>query len=74
MGTGGHNVPIIYDERLSKWRKFTPRECMLLQSFPEDFPIDPSLSNSTIYSIAGNSIPLTLVTRVASAALSALKN
>jgi len=72
MGTGGHNVPIIYDQRISKWRKFTPQECLRLQSFPTDFPINPILSNSKLYSIAGNSIPVDLATRVAKASLDAL--
>ena len=73
MGTGGHNVPLIYDDRINKWRKFTPKECLRLQSFPEDFPIDSNLSNSKLYCIAGNSIPVHLATRVAKAALDALK-
>lgn len=72
MGTGGHNVPIIYDQRISKWRRFTPKECMRLQSFPENFPIHPNISNSKLYCIAGNSIPVTLATRVAKASLDAL--
>lgn len=73
MGTGGHNVPIIYDTRFSKWRKFTPKECFRLQDFPEDFPLLTSLSDSALYAIAGNSIPLNLTTRIAKLVLSAIK-
>ena len=73
MGTGGHNVPLIYDHRINSWRKFTPRECFRLQSFPSNFPLHPTLSDSKLYGIAGNSIPLNLATRVSQAALTALK-
>ena len=73
MGTGGHNVPLIYDTRFSKWRKFTPRECFSLQDFPQDFPLLSSLSDSTLYGIAGNSIPFNLTTRIAKITLSAIQ-
>ena len=35
MGTGGHNVPLIYTDY--GIRKLTPKECFKLQGFPEDF-------------------------------------
>ena len=37
MGRGGHNVPII--KNCVGIRKLTPRECFLLQGFPEDFKL-----------------------------------
>lgn len=35
MGTGGHNVPLILDDK--GIRKLTPRECVRLQGFPDSF-------------------------------------
>lgn len=35
MGTGGHNVPLILTEH--GIRKLTPKECFLLQGYPEDY-------------------------------------
>ena len=35
MGRGGHNVPIIKNSK--GIRKLTPKECFLLQGFPEEF-------------------------------------
>ncbi|PNZ87391.1 DNA cytosine methyltransferase [Staphylococcus devriesei] len=62
MGTGGHNVPLI----LSKHgiRKFTPRECFVLQGFPETFKL-PDLANSHLYKQAGNSVVVPVVNRIA---------
>lgn len=61
MGGGGHNVPLIKD----KWgiRKLSPRECFKFQGFPSDFKLPP-LSNSALYTQAGNSITLPLLKRV----------
>jgi DNA (cytosine-5)-methyltransferase 1 len=62
MGTGGHNVPIIYKE--GKIRKFTPRECFNLQGFPKDYKL-PVLSDSKLYSLAGNAVSIPVVTLIA---------
>ncbi|MED3644315.1 DNA cytosine methyltransferase [Caldifermentibacillus hisashii] len=63
MGTGGHNVPLL----LSKYgiRKLTPRECFLLQGFPEDFILPNDMAQSHLYKQAGNSVVVPVVSRIA---------
>lgn len=61
MGGGGHNVPVIRDE--FGIRKLTPRECLRLQGFPEDFQI--KTSDVHIYKQAGNAVVVPLVRRIA---------
>jgi DNA (cytosine-5)-methyltransferase 1 len=62
MGTGGHNVPIIMD---NKWiRKITPKEAFRIQGYPKDF-ILPNLSDSALYKQAGNSVSVPVIKRVA---------
>ena len=63
MGTGGHNVPIIYDGK--GIRKFTPRECFRLQGFPDDYRL-PNIADSALYKQAGNSVTMPVVQRIAS--------
>ena len=62
MGTGGHNVPIVKNGK--GIRKLTPRECFLLQGFPESFKL-PNLADSRLYHQAGNSVTVSVVQRVA---------
>ena len=62
MGTGGHNVPIIKNHK--GIRKLTPKECFLLQGFPDNFKL-PNISDSKLYQQAGNSVTVTVVERVA---------
>jgi len=62
MGEGGHNVPIIKDA--NGIRKFTPKECFMIQGFPKNFKL-PKLADSKLYKQAGNSIPVPVVERVA---------
>lgn len=61
MGGGGHNVPVIRDE--FGIRKLTPKECLALQGFPEDFQI--KTSDVHIYKQAGNSVVVPVVRRIA---------
>ncbi|WP_213818272.1 DNA cytosine methyltransferase [Garciella nitratireducens] len=63
MGTGGHNVPIIKDK--FGIRKFTPKECLLLQGFTDDFKIPEKVSNTQLYKQAGNSVTVPVVERIA---------
>ena len=63
MGTGGHNVPLILDD--FGIRKLTPKECLLLQGFPEDFKIPEKMSNGQLYKQAGNSVTVTVIERIA---------
>jgi DNA (cytosine-5)-methyltransferase 1 len=67
MGEGGHNVPVIRD----KWgiRKLTPRECLRLQGFDEDFSFPDGLSKTQQYRQIGNSVTVPLVERLAAECL-----
>ena len=71
MGTGGHNVPLILDDY--GIRKLTPRECLLLQGFPNDFKIPEKMSNGQIYKQAGNSVTVTVIERIAKNMIEAMK-
>ena len=57
-GTGGHNVPIIKDDK--GIRKLTPRECFNFQGFPQNY-ILPNLSDSALYKLAGNAVSYPIV-------------
>jgi len=59
MGSGGHNVPLLRDDR--GVRKLTPRECFNLQGFPQSYKFPPNLSNSALYKLAGNAISVPIV-------------
>lgn len=61
MGTGGHNVPIIYTKK--GFRKLTPRECFNLQGFPQSFKL-PKLSYSRIYKQAGNAVSINVIEKI----------
>ncbi|WP_029512701.1 DNA cytosine methyltransferase [Mycoplasmopsis iners] len=64
MGTGGHNVPLIRTFN-GKFRKLTPRECFNLQGFSKDFILPNSLSASSLYKQAGNSVVVSVIERLA---------
>ena len=62
MGTGGHNVPIIKDDK--GIRKLTPLECFRLQGFPFNWKI-PQIADSKLYHQAGNSVNVPVIERIA---------
>lgn len=62
MGGGGHNVPLLLDNR--GVRKLTPRECFNLQGFPRDYKL-PSISDSSLYKLAGNAVSVPVVELIA---------
>ena len=62
MGSGGHNVPIILDDK--GIRKLTPRECFNLQGFPIVYKL-PEISTSKLYSLAGNAVSIPVVKLIA---------
>lgn len=72
MGTGGHNVPLIYTN-YNKIRKLLPIECLMLQGFPSDFIIPESLVDSRVYKQAGNAVSVNVIKRVAEKILDAIK-
>jgi len=62
MGTGGHNVPIVLDNK--GIRKLTPRECANFQGFPDTYVL-PSLADAHLYKQFGNSVSIPVVERIA---------
>ena len=62
MGAGGHNVPIILDDK--GIRKLTPRECFNFQGFPSSYKL-PLLSDSNLYKLAGNAVSVPIVKLIA---------
>ena len=71
MGTGGHNVPLIYTDD-NKIRKLTPRECFCVQGFPSSFKL-PLQSVCHLYKQAGNSVVVPVIYRIALNIVSAVK-
>jgi DNA (cytosine-5)-methyltransferase 1 len=63
MGTGGHNVPIIKDNK--GIRKLSPRECFNLQGFPKSYKFKNNMSNGSLYKLAGNAISITVAEKIA---------
>lgn len=70
MGTGGHNVPLIYTKH--GIRKLTPRECFAVQGFPNDFELPLESSNTQLYKQAGNSVVVPVIERIANNIFKAL--
>ena len=62
MGEGGHNVPIILDDK--GIRKLTPRECFNFQGFPTSYKL-PNLSDSNLYKLVGNAVSVPVVKLIA---------
>ncbi|MEI6533672.1 MAG: DNA cytosine methyltransferase [Candidatus Roizmanbacteria bacterium] len=69
MGQGGHNVPIIRDDK--GIRKLTPLECARFMGF-SDIRFPPDLSDSKLYMQIGNSVVVPVIKRVAEQILKAL--
>lgn len=61
MGGGGHNVPLLKDEK--GIRKLTPRECFNLQGFPSYYKL-PEIADSLLYKMAGNAITVTVANMI----------
>ncbi len=72
MGMGGHNVPLILDNK-NRIRKLLPRECLLLQGFPKDMIIPKELCDSRVYKQAGNAVSVPVIKRVAEEIVKAMK-
>ena len=63
MGTGGHNVPILKDNK--GIRKLTPTECIGLQGFNTNFKFPKELALSHQYKQAGNSVTVKVIEEIA---------
>jgi DNA (cytosine-5)-methyltransferase 1 len=61
MGGGGHNVPLILDDK--GVRKLTPRECFNLQGFPRDYKL-PQVGDNKVYKLAGNAVSVPVVEKI----------
>ena len=72
MGTGGHNVPLIIDEK--DIRKLTPRECARFQGFPDSFIFPDKLANSSLYKQVGNSVTVPVIESIAKEIKKALED
>ena len=62
MGGGGHNVPIVLDEK--GIRKLTPRETFNFQGFPKEYKL-PSISDTNLYKLSGNAVSVPVVELIA---------
>ena len=63
MGGGGHNVPIILDDR--GIRKLMPRECLNVQGFPDWYEFPENMADTHKYKQAGNSVSVPVIRRFA---------
>ena len=63
MGTGGHNVPLIIDNK--DIRKLTPRECARFQGFPDTYILPNDLPKSALYKQIGNSVSVPIIFAIA---------
>lgn len=64
QGEGGHNVCLIHTDD-NKIRKMTPRECFNTQGFPKDFKLPNDMSDARLYKQAGNSVCVSVISRIA---------
>lgn len=71
MGTGGHNVPLIYTDH--GIRKLTPRETFNAQGYPSNYEL-PELAKSHLYKQAGNSVTVPVIQRIAQNIIDSLNN
>lgn len=62
MGGGGHNVPLLKDNK--GIRRLTPRECFNLQGFSSEYKL-PEICDSALYKLAGNAVSVPVVELIA---------
>lgn len=72
QGEGGHNVCLIHTDD-NKIRKMTPRECFNTQGFPKDFKLPDDMSDARLYKQAGNSVCVSVISRIAENVKEAIK-
>ncbi len=71
QGEGGHNVCLVKTK--FGIRKMTPRECFNTQGFPKTFMLPQDQSDSRLYKQAGNSVCVTVISRIADSIIRALQ-
>jgi DNA (cytosine-5)-methyltransferase 1 len=69
MGTGGHNVPLIKTK--FGFRKLTPRECFRFQGFTDSYKL-PNIANRHLYKQSGNSVSVSVISKIAKEILKVL--
>ena len=72
QGEGGHNVCLIKTKH--GIRKMTPRECFNTQGFPADYKLPKNQSDSRLYKQAGNSVCVSVISRIADEIANAIRN
>lgn len=72
MGTGGHNVPLVLDDK--DIRKLTPRECARFQGFDDGFKLPSDIPKSALYKQFGNSVSVPVIQAIAKEILKALNS
>lgn len=72
MGMGGHNVPLVKDDK--GIRKLTPRECARMQGFPDTYKLPKELPDTKLYKQFGNSVTVTVINSVAKQIRKALES
>lgn len=70
MGMGGHNVPLILDDK--GIRKITPRECARFQGFPDKYKL-PKIANSYLYKQFGNSVSVPIIEAIGKEIIKAIE-
>lgn len=63
QGEGGHNVCLVLTD--NGIRKMTPKECFNAQGFPAEFKLPDGMAESRLYKQAGNSVCVTVISRIA---------
>ena len=48
----------------NKVRQLTPRECLRVQGFPENYSFPPEITKSQIYKMCGNSVSVPVITKI----------
>lgn len=72
MGMGGHNVPIVKTKY--GFRKLTPHECFNFQGFPKTFKLPKNMVQTHLYKQAGNSVVVSVISRIATNICKVIKN
>lgn len=70
MGEGGHNVPLV--RVATGIRKLTPKECFSAQGFPNWFILPETVNDAKLYKQAGNSVCVSVISRIANSILNAI--
>jgi DNA (cytosine-5)-methyltransferase 1 len=73
MGTGGHNVPLVLDNK--GIRKLTPRECFNFQGFPNTYNVpNKKMSDANLYKLIGNAVSVPVVSLIAERLINAIRH